>query len=197
MMTTTTPGWTTLKVGGQKDKKIPMPKLVATTYPQAEWEVTCYFAHEQGPDVISAEQDYNIRQIAADAALSRVNSAIVNNKDVFAAAFIRVWVTVRGNIIFTTGNNQTNVIYEDYTTIIKDALSYYGKCEQVEIGKRHSQFLLHGVPTHLSLPEISQNISSNYPQLIQSQTPRWLTPADRREHKANSMIVMTLTGNIK
>jgi len=197
MMTTTTRGWTTLKVGGQKDKKIPTPKLVATTYPQTEWEVTCYFAHEQGPDVISAEQDYNTRQIAADAALSRVNSTIVNNKDVFAPAFIRAQVTVRGNIIFTTGNNQTNVIYEDYTTIIKDALSYYGKCEQMEIGKRHSQFLLHGVPTHLSLPEISQSISSNYPQLIQSQSPRWLTLADRREHKANSTIVMTLTGNIK
>ena len=177
-MTTNTPGWTTLKVGGQKDKKIPTPKLVPTTYPQAEREVTCHFAHEQGPDVIHAEQDYNTRQMAADTALRCVNSAIVDNKDVFAPAFIRARVTVRGNIVFTTGNTQTNVIYEDYTTIIKDALSYFGECEQVEIGKRHSQFLLHGVPTHLSLPEISQSIASNCPQLIQSQSPRWLTPAD-------------------
>jgi hypothetical protein len=192
-----TTGWTTLKVGGQKDKKIPTPKLIPTTYPQAEREVTCYFTREDAPDTIHTEQDYATRQIAADAALRRVNSAIVNNKDVFAPAFIRARVTVRGNIIFTTGNTQTNVIYEDYTTIIKDALSYYGKCDQVEIGKRHSQFLLHGVPTHLSLPEISQSISSNYPQLSQSQTPRWLTPADRREHKTNSTIVMTLSGNIK
>jgi len=96
-----------------------------------------------------------------------------------------------------SGVTQTNVIYEDYTTIIKDALSYYGECEQVEIGKRHSQFLLHGLPTHLSLLEISQSISSNYPQLTQSQTLRWLTPAERREHKANSTIVMTLADNIK
>ena len=195
--TADTTGWTTLKVGGQKDKKIPTPKLIPTTYPQAEREVTCYFTWEEGPDTIHAEQDYATRQIAADTALRCVNSAIVNNKDVFAPAFIRAQVTVRGNIIFTTGNTQTNVIYEDYTTIIKDALSYYGECEQVEIGKQHSQFLLHGVPTHLSLPEISQSISSNYPQLTQSLTPRWLTPADRREHKANSTIVMTLTGNIK
>jgi len=192
-----TTGWTTLKVGGQKDQKIPTPKLIPTTYPQAEREVTCYFTREEGPDTIHAEQDYATRQIAADTALRRINSAIVNNKDVFAPAFIHAWVTVRGNIIFTTGDTQTNVIYEDYTTIIKDALSYYGECEQVEIGKRHSQFLLHGVPTHLSLPEVSQSISSNYPQLTQSQTPRWLTPADRREHKVNSTIVMTLAGNIK
>jgi len=166
-------GWTTLKVGGQKDKKIPMTKLIPTTYPQAEREVTCNFTQKVGPDAIHAEQDYATRQIAADAALHRVNSVIVNNKDVFAPAFIRARVTVRGNIIFTTGNTKTNVIYEDYTSIIKDARSYYGKCEQVEIGKQHSQFLLHGLPTHLSLPEISESISSNYPQLTQSQTPRW------------------------
>jgi hypothetical protein len=94
----------------------------------------------------------------------------VDNKDVFAPAFIRARVTVRGNIIFTTGNTQTNVIYEDYITIIKDALSYYGECERVEIERCFSQFLLHGVPTHLTLAEISQSISSNYPQLIQRQT---------------------------
>jgi hypothetical protein len=196
-MTTDKAGWTTLKVGGQKDKKIPTPKLIPTTYPQAEREVTCYFAREEGPDLISAEQDYTARQSAADTALHQVNSAIVNNRDVFAPAFIRARVTIRGNIIFTTGNTQNNVVYEDYTTIIEDALSYYGKCEKVEIGKRFSQFLLHGVPTHLSLPEISQSLSTNYPQLIQGQTPRWLTPADRREHKANSTIVMTLTGDVK
>jgi hypothetical protein len=197
MTTTNTTGWTTLKVGGQKDKKIPTPKLVPTVYPQAEREVTCYFTREEGPDVIHAEQDYIARQVAADAALRRVNSAIVDNKDVFAPAFIRARVTIRGNIVFTTGNTQNNVVYEDYTTIIADALSYYGECEKVEIGKRFSQFLVHGVPTHLSLPEISQSLTTNYPQLIQGQTPRWLTPADRREHKANSTIVMTLTGNVK
>jgi hypothetical protein len=196
-ITPDTTTWTTLKVGGHKDKKIPTSKLIPTTYPQVEREVTCYFTRQEGPDTIHTEQDYATRQIVADTALRRVNSAIVDNKDVFAPAFIRARVTVRGNIIFTTGNTQTNVIYEDYTTILKDALSYYGECEHVEIGKRYSQFLLHGVPTHLSLPEISLSISSNYPQLIQGQTPRWLTPADRREHKANSTIVMTLTGNIK
>ena len=85
---------------------------------------------------------------------------------------------MRGSIIFTTGNTQNNIIYEDYTMIIVDALSYYGKCERVEIGKCYSQFLLHGVPTHLSLPTISDSIAINYPQLIQGQTPHWLTPAD-------------------
>jgi hypothetical protein len=154
-------GWTTLKVGGQKDKKVPTPKLIPTTYSQTEREVTCYFTREEGPDTIHAEQDYATRQIAADAALRQFNYALVNNKDVFVPAFIRARVTVRGNIIFSTGNSQTNVIYEDYKNIIKDALSYYGNCEQVEIRKRYSQFLLYGVLTHLSLAVISQSISSN------------------------------------
>jgi len=196
-MTTNTTGWTTLKVGGQKDKKIATSKLIPTTYPQAEWEVTCYFVRAEGPDVINTEQDYTTRQISADAVLRRVNAAIINNKVVFATPFIRAQVTMRGNIIFTTGNTQNNVIYEDYTTIIADALSYYGECEKVEIGKQFSQFLLHGVPTHLFLPEISQSLATKYPQLVLRQTPWWLTPADRWEHKANSTIVMTLTGKVK
>jgi len=121
----------------------------------------------------------------------------VNTKDVTAPPFIRSRVTMRRSVVFTKSNTQHNIIYEDYVTIIADALSYYGKCEKVEIGKRFSQFLLHGVPTHFSLPEISDSIATNYPQLVQGQKPRWLTPVDRREHKANSTIIMTLTGNVK
>jgi len=53
------------------------------------------------------------------------------------------------------------------------------------------------VPIHLSLPEISQSLATNYPQLIQGQMPWWLTLADQWEHKANSTIVMMLTGKVK
>ncbi|MDX6284375.1 MAG: hypothetical protein QOH03_5446 [Kribbellaceae bacterium] len=138
-----------------------------------------------------------MRQAEADVALRRVNAALVDNKDINLPPFIRARVTIRGSIILTTSNMQNNIIYEDYSTIIADALSYHGKCERVEIGKRFSQFLLHGVPTHFSIPDISRSITTNYPQLVQGQTPRWLTPADRREQKTNSTIVMTLTGNIR
>jgi len=171
-------GWTTLKIGRQKDKRVATAKLIPTTYPQTEREETCQFARKE-PDAIQIEQDYATRQMSAEMALWRVNAAIVDNKNVFAPPFIRALVTARGNIIFTTGITQNNVIYEDYTTIIADALSYYGKCTEVEIGKHFSQFLLHGVPTHLPLPEISQSLATNYRQLIQGQTPRWFAPAER------------------
>jgi hypothetical protein len=195
---TNTRGWETVPPKAQKPKAS-LPKLIPTNYPQAEREVTCHFqsGNTDNTNGIHTEKTYQERQSLADLALRRVNAAIVDNKDVLAPPFIRARVTVRGNIIFTTGTTQNNVIYEDYTTIIADALSYYGQCEKVEIGRRFSQFLLHGVPTHLAISEISHSITTNYPQLVQGQTPRWLTPADRREHKTNSTIVMTLTGNVK
>jgi hypothetical protein len=179
--------------------KVATPKLIPTKYPQAEREVTCYF-QSGGADAMNGtqpEKTYSERQAIADVALCRVNSVLVDNKDVLASPFIRARVTIRGSIIFTTSNDQNNVVYEHYAAIIAEALAYYGVCEKVEIGRRFSQFLLHGVPTHLSLPEISDSIATNYPQLVQGQTPRWLTTAERREGKANSTIVMTLTGNIK
>ena len=191
---TSTRGWETVP----PRTKPSTPKLIPTKYPQAEREVTCFFENNNTSDTITEpEKTYTERQTMADMALHRINTAFVDNKDVLVPPFIRARVTMRGAIVFTTGNDQNNVVYEDYITIIKHALSPFGKCERVEIGKRFSQFLLHGVPTHLSIPDISHSISTNYPQLVQGQTPRWLTPADRREHKTNSTIVMTLTGNIK
>jgi hypothetical protein len=183
----------------EKKKKTVPPKLIPTIYPQAEREVKCHFASSNDPEQakIHAERSPENRQQIADTALRRVNAALIDNKDVTALPFIRARVSMKGSIIFTTSNIQNNIIYEDYTGIIGQALTYYDTCEQVEIGKRFSQFLLHGVPTHLSIPEIASSIATNYPQLVQGQTPRWLTPADRRVNKTDSTIVMTLTGDIK
>jgi len=148
-------------------------------YPQAEREVTCHIpATSPAEAATHAERDYIARQVVADAALHRVNKALVNNQDVTARPFLRIRVNMRGSIIFTTTNTQNNIIYEDYMTIIADDLTHYGKCEKVEIGKCFSQFLLHGVLTHLPLPDISNSIATNYTQLIKCQTPCWLTPAD-------------------
>jgi len=130
-----------------------MPKLIPTMYPQAERKVMCHFpAASPAEAAAHAERDYIARQVVADAALHRVNKTLVDNQDVTAPPFLRAWVTMRGSIIFTTTNTQNNIIYEDYTTIIADALTYYGKCERVEIGKRFSQFLLHGEGSRETCP---------------------------------------------
>jgi len=104
--------------------------------------VTCHFQNGNTVDTngIQHEKTYAERLATADVALRRVNSVLVNNKDVAAPPFIRARVTIRGSIILTTSNDQNNVVYEHYTTIITDALSYYAVCEQVEIGKHFSQF---------------------------------------------------------
>ena len=120
-------GWETVPPKQQKPKAT-LPKLIPTNYPQAEREVTCYFQNGDTDNSKGtlAEKTYNERQTMAATALRRVNSVIVDNKDVLAPPFIRARVTVRGNIIFTPSTTQHNVIYEDYATIITDALSYYG-----------------------------------------------------------------------
>jgi hypothetical protein len=178
--------------------KAPTPKLIPTKYPQAEREVTCFFKDNNTTGTITQpEKTYAERQSMADIALRQMNAAFVDYKDISVPPFIRARITIRGAIVFTTGNDHNNVIYEDYISIIMHTLEYYGNCERVEIGKRFSQFLLHGIPTHLSISDISDSITANYPQLVQGQTPRWLTPPERREYKACSTIVMTLTGDVK
>jgi len=189
-------GWET--VPPRPKTKRSTPKLIPTKYTQAEREVTCFFANNNTADTISQpEKTYSERQSLADTALCWLNAAFVDYKDIFTNSSIRARVTMRGAIVFTTGNDQRNVVYEDYISIIKHALVYCGDCERVEIGKRFSQFLLHGIPTHVSIPDISHCISTNYPQLVQGQTPCWLTPPERRENKVCSTIVMTVTGNVK
>ena len=116
---TDTRGWTTLKVEG--GKKTTTPKLIPTIYLKAEREVSCYFATDE-TNTAPSEQDHTMRQAAVDAALCRVNSAFIDTKDVDVPPFIRVRVTTRSAIIFTTSNCQSNIIYEDYVTIIADAL---------------------------------------------------------------------------
>ena len=190
-------GWENLRKRSQGKNPAP-PNLVPTMYPQAEREVTCQFPAETPTEAgARTERSYSARQAISDAALHRVNKALVDNQDVTAPPFLCAQVTMRGSIVLTTGNTQNNNIYEDYATIISsDAFSYYRKCENVEIGKHFSQFLLHSVPTHHSLPDISNSIATNYPQLTQGQTLRRLTPSNRREQKSTSTIVMTLTGSV-
>jgi len=96
-------------------------------YPKAEREVTCHFPAASPTEAAThAERDYIARQVVADAALHRVNKALVDNQDVTAPPFLHVRVTMCGSIIFTTTNTQNNIIYEDYMTIIANTLSYYG-----------------------------------------------------------------------
>ena len=131
-----TRGWQTVPPKPRKTKATP-PKLIPTNYPQAEREVICHFqnGNKDNTNGIRPEKTYNERQTMADAALRWVNSAIIDNKDVLAPPFIRARVTVHGNIIFTTSTTQSNIIYEDYTTIIADARSYYSPYEKVEIDR--------------------------------------------------------------
>ena len=93
--------------------KTPVPKLIATKYTQAEREVTCFFENNNTTSATTQpEKTYTEQQSLADIALRQVNTAFVDYKDIFVPPFIRAGVTIRGAIIFTTGNDQNNVVYE-------------------------------------------------------------------------------------
>ena len=57
------------------------------------------------------------------------------------------------------------------------------------------QILVHGLPTHRSLPDIAQELTAFNTGLALSCPPCWLTPDDRRTSKRISTIVLSLTGS--
>jgi len=104
-------------------------------YPQAERKVMCHFpALSPTKAATHVERDYIARQVVMDAALHRVNKALVDNQDVTAPPFLRARVTMYGSIIFTTTNTQKNIIDEDYTMIIADALSTTASAKRSKLG---------------------------------------------------------------
>jgi len=84
-----TRGWKTVQTGTKKTKA-PIPKPIPTIYPQAEREVTCHLQNggSGGMTAIQPEKTYSERQVIADTALRKVNTALVNSKDVLAPPFI-------------------------------------------------------------------------------------------------------------
>jgi len=82
-------GWETGQTGAKKTKA-PIPKLITTKYPQAKREVTCHFRNggnnrATGIQPVKSSSEW---QTIADTALQKVNSALVNNKDVLSPPFI-------------------------------------------------------------------------------------------------------------
>ena len=62
-----------------------MPKLIPTMYLKAECEVICHFPGASPTEaVLHAEREYIACQTITDAALHRVNKALVDNQDVTA-----------------------------------------------------------------------------------------------------------------
>jgi hypothetical protein len=131
----------------------------------------------------------------ADTALTMVNKAIVDHKDVHKPPFIRARFNLGGNLILTTGYSTCGLDYEAYLRIITDSLSSLGSCTG-RINERWSKFVLHGIPTVATMDEVRDEIETNYPALRLAQTPRWLTTEAQREEKPISSVVIAILGSI-
>lgn len=170
----------------RKKNKPKLEKLVQAKYPLAEREIILSFANPL--NVPPTEKN-------ADIALEKINKIIVDHKDILQPPFTRARFTVNNNLVLTTGLNNCGMDYDSYLNIIVDAVRFLGHAS-ARINEPWSKFLVHGVPTDSTLESIRYDIESNYPKLKLAQTPRWLAPAEKREGKIHSTIVVALLGSI-
>jgi hypothetical protein len=122
-------------------------KPLKSEYPRAAREIVVSFANAPLMDT---------SYTAADNALNAVNYAM-NLSPLRYQIFFGARFSMTDNLGLTTALHSTHEGLEEYLTTIEKAVSYIGpataKCSAI-----WSKFLLHGVPTHMSLDSIRAQV---------------------------------------
>jgi hypothetical protein len=113
--------------------------------------------------------------------------------------FVRCHVTDKNNLVLQTSGKTKASHYTDYLNAIKMALEQGAGLEITSIDSepRWSKFLLHGVPTYVSMMDVANSIQESYPGALKlAQTPRWLTTETKRQNsvKGISTVVLSIVG---
>ena len=127
-------------------------------------------------------------------ALTEANVALAKCGKNTPAPFLRANFTSERSLVLATGFGHAAKDYETHLDVVMAALSKRFGTGKARICVPWSKFLVHTIPTSMSLEEISAWIVSNYPKLRMGQAPRWLTSIDRRANKDKSTVVITLEG---
>jgi hypothetical protein len=130
----------------------------------------------------------NLARIAANKALTE--SCEVPHRPLQTAR-----ITSGKNIVFTTNQSIPGTDYTGYLSLIASSLHELGEATAT-INERWTKFLLHNVPTSLSLREIRFEIETHYPELKLAQDPRWLKKHETLTNKRASTIVIALLGAV-
>jgi hypothetical protein len=85
--------------------------------------------------------------------------------------------------------------YEAYLQIIGHTLTLIDRCSAY-INECWTKFIAHGVPTNAKIEGIRQDIKSQYSNLKLAQTPRWLTPSEKRHNKEAAVVVLAFIGSL-
>jgi hypothetical protein len=155
-------------------------KPLKSEYRRAAGEIVVSFANAPLNDTSNT---------AADGALNVVNYAM-NLSPLRKQIFFGARFSITDNLVLTTALHSTHDGLEDYSTTIEKAVSYIGpataKCSAV-----WSKFLLHGVPTHMSLDSIRSQVEGFTSGLRLGQTP-----PEARQTKSHSTTVHAFAGDV-
>jgi hypothetical protein len=164
-------------------------KLITTNYPKAEREIIVSF--KEPMTVPTTEASQNVANLARIAA----NSALKASSEMPPRPLLTARITSNRNLVFTTNEQIPGSDYTAYLSIIADSLKNLGEATAT-LNECWTKFLLHNVPTSLSLNEIRYEIETHYPELKLAQTPRWLKRPEDLTTKKASAVVLALLGSV-
>jgi hypothetical protein len=157
--------------------------------PKAEREIIVSFKEPIEIPANEASQNVaNLARIAANKALSSCEGS--PPRPLLTARF-----TSSRNLIFTTNPDLPGSDYTAYLSVIADGLKDLGEATAT-LNERWTKFLIHNVPTSISINDIRNEIETHYPQLKLAQTPRWLKKKEDLTGKKASAIVIALLGSV-
>jgi hypothetical protein len=170
-------------------RKKTVAKLITTSYPKADREIIVAF---KDPMIFPANEAIeNIANLARITA----NKALQASGGIPPRPLLTARITSGRNLVFTTSEQIPGSDYTAYLPIIANSLKDLGEATAT-LNERWTKFLLHNVPTSLSLDEIRYEIETHYPELSLAQTPRWLKRKEDMAEKKASAVVLALLGSV-
>jgi hypothetical protein len=155
------------------------------TYPRTEREVVIEF--ENLLRLPTTPTSNSVR--------NAVNKMLIDRKDVTVPPFVNARFSRNNNLVLITPPAKNNIEYEPYLGLICEALTPLGKGIP-HINEKWTKFVIHGVPTRAKIPTIQTEFQLTYDKLTLVQTPRWLTPQEKRESTESGLMVLAFAGSV-
>ena len=140
-------------------------------------------------------EPHHASPIIALLALDTANKVLEDSGNPRPAPFLRASFTGERSLVLAAGYGQAVSDYETHLDALELALRPHFGRGRARICEPWSKFLVHQVPTSMTMEEIRASFETTYTNLRMGQTPRWLTAAEKRAGKKSSSVVITLVGN--
>jgi hypothetical protein len=173
-------GFTRIARKKQQNLKKP-PALLEHRYSRAEQKVIVLL--RQPPPT----------SLSALACWERAEAVLKATRKEARLRFSRAYFTRNQNLVLETSLSSRGRDFEPFFEALCDAFPELD-IANISSEARWSKFLLHGVPTNVSMAQLADSLDYHYPELRLAQTPRWLSTAAQRSAKSASTAVIALLG---